>query len=592
MPTPTRAALQFSVLAQIPVLAACLLVLVAGFFIYGATGHDDSHITFWAAHTLANNGNITNYNGEYVQQSSSLLLTLLLAAIHWLCGADIPAIGYVTGILASLATCALLLKTVHAVTTLHPASNTVLLLSALLPLSAASFLLWTYSGMESTLTALCLLACIYSWWQLIESDGQQKPPTVLVMLTTTALVLVRPEMPLILPALAIFNVFFHRADAQRRRRSLQLVAISTVTAIALFSWQKFYFGSWLPLPATAKQSGSFLVHWRSGYLYLLINCVLNPVLPLSLLSAVTLWWQQRKATSALTSLLALAGGVVAIYCGFIIASGGDWMQAGRFVVPVLPVAALLVTSLLAQIPQHWLACSALAALLSLQTGLQYPVVSQLSHGIPVWAQYRLASKHQHYSQFEKLNQEHLRDMAAIDHLASIIPALHEKLGRPVVLMSGQAGMVFYYTAQRFGNNVSFRDLRGLVEGSLTLCPASFPIQRAQQGLFWGYREFFELLPALQKECGITAPDIIYDINDMNQKMGKTLEPLGYTMIHQESGFPLENNSALPYKRLLAPNMIFVRTDWLPLLGNPEKRITNYRDLPLHNRWPMKLDDEP
>lgn len=87
MPTPPRAAIQFSVLAQIPVLAACLLVLVAGFFVYGATGHDDAHITFWAAHTLSSHGNITNYNGEYVQQSSSLLLTLLLAAIHYLTSA-------------------------------------------------------------------------------------------------------------------------------------------------------------------------------------------------------------------------------------------------------------------------------------------------------------------------------------------------------------------------------------------------------------------------------------------------------------------------------------------------------------------------
>ena len=73
---------------------------------------------------------------------------------------------------------------------------------------------------------------------------------------------------------------------------------------------------------------------------------------------------------------------------------------------------------------------------------------------------------------------------------------------------------------------------------------------------------------------------------MDQKLGKTLEPLGYKMIHQETGFPVVNKTGLPYNRLLAPNMIFVRNELLPLLGNPSKRVIDYRNLPLQTRWPM------
>ena len=90
---------------------------------------------------------------------------------------------------------------------------------------------------------------------------------------------------------------------------------------------------------------------------------------------------------------------------------------------------------------------------------------------------------------------------------------------------------------------------------------------------------------------ITAPDIIYDINDMSQKLGRALEPLGYTMIHQETGFPVENRTALPYNRLLAPNMIFVHTALMPLLGNPEKTVVNYQELPLQSRWPLQTDEQ-
>ncbi|HRF88440.1 MAG TPA: hypothetical protein PK244_07565, partial [Pseudomonadales bacterium] len=191
-----------------------------------------------------------------------------------------------------------------------------------------------------------------------------------------------------------------------------------------------------------------------------------------------------------------------------------------------------------------------------------------------------------YGVFEQLNQEHVRDMAVIDHLAEIIPPLHQQLNRPIVFMSGQAGMVFYYTAQKFYGQVVFRDLRGLVEDSLTLCPELRSVPRAPQGLFWGYRDFFDRLPVLQQACGVVAPDIIYDLNDMTQKLGKTLEPYGYTLIHREGGFPVSNATALPYNRLLTPNMIFLRNDLLPLLNNPALRIINYKDLPPVYRWPL------
>lgn len=224
--------------------------------------------------------------------------------------------------------------------------------------------------------------------------------------------------------------------------------------------------------------------------------------------------------------------------------------------------------------------------------MQYPVIAQQSRGTPVWAQSRISLEHANrYSAFEKINQEHVRDLAVIDHLAEIIPPLHQQLKRPIVLMSGQAGMVFYYTAQKFYGEVIFRDLRGLVESSLTLCPELRHLPRSPLGLAWSYRDFFERQPTLQKTCNIPKPDIIYDLNiydsnDMTVTLNKMITPYGYTLIHREGSWAVVNTTPLPYNRLMVPNMIFVRDDLLPLLNNPPLRLFNYKELPLTSRWPM------
>ncbi|HNE27195.1 MAG TPA: hypothetical protein PLH12_08650, partial [Pseudomonadales bacterium] len=58
---------------QLALSTLCALWLAIGFFIYGSTGHDDSHINFWNVYTLLTQGELVNYNGERVEQTTSLL---------------------------------------------------------------------------------------------------------------------------------------------------------------------------------------------------------------------------------------------------------------------------------------------------------------------------------------------------------------------------------------------------------------------------------------------------------------------------------------------------------------------------------------
>lgn len=561
------------------------LLLATGYLLYGSTGHDDSHITFWAASSLLEYGNILNYNSERVEQSSSLLLTLLTAVASGLTGLSVVNAGYLVVIASSL-WALLLVARCAAPFTPRPWSASLLLGSS------ASFLLWTFSGMEATLAGACLLWMLCCWANYL---AQPSSRLMAVLPATLALLLVRPEMPLL--ALALATSLCAVPGLATRQRAGSLLWMTVTACAVLFAWRTVYFGQPFPQPVTAK---SGLDHALSpAAYYLLFNTVLNPVLwlgiPTALVCCVLHGLSQRSTVNTAPSkhalplnsrlLLPLAATAVLGYLAFILLAGGDWMQAGRFMVPILPLASVLAVYAASRIPQpHW-RYALLGMLFVGQCALQQPAIATQSHGTPVWTQYRLDDRFLHYSRFEQFNQEHVRDMAVIDHLSSLIDAMKAASGTPVSVLSGQSGMVFYYTAQAHPGDVQFTDLRGLTDRRLTDCPVTAHVPRGPQGLFWGYREFFDRLPQLQQQCGITAPDIIYDLNDMTQKLGVLLEQRGYVLLHQEQGFVLENTSALPWNRLLAPNMIFVRRDWLDRVPSLDKRTIRYAELPLRNRLP-------
>src|SRR5206468_8102680 len=67
--------------------------VVAGAVLFGSTAQDDSYISYWPAHTLANFGRIVNYNGEAVEQSSSLLWVLCLGLFAFISRLSVPLLG-------------------------------------------------------------------------------------------------------------------------------------------------------------------------------------------------------------------------------------------------------------------------------------------------------------------------------------------------------------------------------------------------------------------------------------------------------------------------------------------------------------------
>ncbi|MEZ5538394.1 MAG: hypothetical protein R3E63_00195 [Pseudomonadales bacterium] len=572
-----------------------IAILYGGFLIYGAAGHDDPHINFWFSHTLLEQGQLVNYNGDRVEQTTSLLIVLLTALFSKILQLDLVTAGYLVDIFSSFACCVVVTKLAQRY------CRGLMLWPALLALSSTSLLLWSFGGMGAVLAAVVLLVAAVVWASFANAAQLYTHHYVSLVAITILLVIVRPEMPVIIVvASASLCVWFLRVREQCLR-FLQIFSFSLVVSAVLFCWQKLYFDSWLPLPVLAKQTGAFATKLQSGFIYTLIYSVVNPVVALSLLLAPILLcfsWSRIICTEEIvraqyTQMLVLLA-LIGVYAGFVLTAGGDWMHAGRFVVPMIPMAAMLLVMMVSRVVRRaWLAHGLLLCVFFASASFTKDIVAKQAHGIPAWVQYRLDDSHKNYGLFERYNQEHLRDLAVIDRLKEILPVLNQKLNRPVNLLSGQAGMVFFRLGEQLYGKVHFYDLRGLVEGAFTRCSYLERVARNPMGIGWSYAEFLSMLLEIKQHCGVDPPDVIYDINNPKESMEPIFARYGYVLVHREEGFILRNTiKTVPVNMLFAPNVIFVRKELLPLLDSPELRVIKYRDMPLvsraEGRWFTRL----
>ena len=578
---------------MIPALIA-LLFLLGGYFLYGSAGHDDSHITFWASYTLSEFGEILSYNGDRIEQSSSLLLTVLTALLAFVLRSDVVVTGYVLanlcGALAILLTGALMQKSGQ--TTIFPSrpsgqkSWSVPIFLFLLA-TAPAFMLWNTSGMESTLAALCILAFVWGWGRLLNEQASVNSRSLGLAATTTfALVSVRPEM-ISLAAAAVFLLFIWKRYTRTRGKLPILLFYSTVLlCIALLAlWRYFYFGAFMPLPVHAKVGGLTSQKLLDGLYYLLRYGYANPVYVLGLLSAIAYLVQllYKKQNGSEVNYYPLLGAFLLLsYSAFILLNGGDWMESGRFLVPVLPLAAIFCYHFFRQRPRavQWLT---VLLIIALQLHGHLKTLRTESHGVPLWAAYRISDQHhQQYSLFEQYNQEHLRDMEVIDAIDSAIQAIGTDTRDPLALMSGQAGMVYYYTAKKYFRRVRFYDSRSLVEDSLLRCPLSRKALRGSHGLQLHQDGFFALQPQLQEQCGIPMPDLVYDINDISRELPERIASHGYRLIYSEKNKIVEAAPGWPLNPLFPVNFIMAKKEYP---GSLVPEITSYyREKPLVSRW--------
>ncbi|HQQ63436.1 MAG TPA: sulfatase-like hydrolase/transferase [Pseudomonadales bacterium] len=509
-------------------LLIAAMYLAQVFVLYGHTGRDDAFLTYWPALTLAEHGDILNYNGDRLEQSSTLLHTLSLAILHKILPViAMPTLAWGVSIAAGLLS---LLLAASALQKQQTHSSGLLVLA-----SAPSFLFWASSGMETLTATLLFTATVFIFQQ---RDITRKQ--LLWLAGTAALaVMTRPEVFLVLLAFVIGNAVlqFLTGNRDKAQNALGITLFtSTLAAIVVVSlWRHFYFGAWFPQPVFAKSlplNGQTLL---KGYAYLLsggqslTTLVLCAGGLLALLLALCLRRHPHRSAIITAATLAFA------QMAFVFTAGGDWMEAGRFLVPVLP--ALLIAIALLLSPWRWLHALLITALFAVSLYDSFKFVQTTSSGFPLWERQQKRDAYLPvqtfnipYSNTELQTKDALRDVPQLEALAATIGKMSGMTDR-IQIASIQMGFIPYHLSETYPGILHFLDLRALATSDLTRCPVTAAIAHSDTGLKLTYNDFFALLPQLQARCGIAKPDIIYDMGYAGRK--DVLLQNGYRFIYKE-----------------------------------------------------------
>jgi hypothetical protein len=490
--------------------------------LFPSIGSDDSYLTYWAAHTLSSSGEIVNYNGARIEQSSSFLHVVILALLALISPLSLPVIGSLLGLVCGALTVFVTGRLARVL------DQPVSFLAALLMALSTPLLYWSMGGLETTLASF-----VFAWLllsvanQLSKSRSDERSGGLIVAVPVVSYLLVRPEGVAVIGStlIGVLIVFMVRMrllgdpDGQGHvlvRRTMHILSVALMASAAIATLRLTYFGSPVPQPVSAKTGGASLT---AGLSYLQLEAFTKYDTAMWLLAIVGILMALFRAARARSSSpMALLLGMSAVaQAAFVLLCGGDWMPRGRFLVPMLPL--VVVSSLLFirnfRAPVAW---PAAAVLMTLQA---WPVanVVRFSSPPPLWSLLETERRYEAFSWLEHLNGEHHRDMPAILALRTVVDQLREGNRQPVSILTGQMGMIPYYLTLSHRGQVRYLDRFGLATRDFTDCPVTAGLPRDALGLRLEYAWFFEHRVALRAACGLGDPEVLVDL-------ARAIDPLG------------------------------------------------------------------
>ncbi|MEM6794956.1 MAG: hypothetical protein AAF725_13335 [Acidobacteriota bacterium] len=549
----------------LPALAACGLVAL----LFPTPGQDDFFITLWPATTLAWDGEIVNYSGERIEQSSALLLTLLLAAWSFVTGQAPDTAARALSAMSALAALALLAP-------LSGARREIAEPAAWLLALSAPFLYWAASGTETPLMALLLLAWLAAVRRLVLRPGVAALAAVFGASLLVAMN--RPEGSLLLLAALSWPALLSLREGSRRRRVWWL-ALGAVAAsfLTLRLARMAYFGSPWPLPVEAK-AGALGSTWSSrladgaGYLAAwngfgafglpLLVAVGAGGLLIARRSLDPEAGADRDPGELLAALLAAAS------LGFAVTSGGDWMEGGRFLAPGAPFFALVGGGAARRNREPGRRALALAILLlSSAASIVALAAHPKTRALPLWrcpqlAEPGSASPRASARPFaERCNKAQLRDLEVVEFLDDLVARARQAGLAPLTFASHQMGFVSYRLSRRHAGSLRVIDAAGLVERSLIDCGAIADQLTRNAGGLW--RRGYDYDPLLKvrfllehvRSCrGPGRIDVLYELGIPDPEL---LAEHGLRTIYVQDGTFLRRPSF---------TFVAVRSEWIEALG--------------------------
>jgi len=563
-------------------------LLLSGLLLFPSAGRDDSHITYWSAYSLSHFGEILNYNGDRVEQSSSLLHVLLLAAVHSISRIDLVVAGRVLSVLCAIAT----LVAVHGLgARIRTGAGFA---TALLSSSCVFFVYWSFGGLESSLASLIAVAAILAWASYLLAPGSLALATA--TLATSLLALVRPEMPVVILCALLGSASFlalrrwkaTNAPPSQERWMLGrlgvLAGLSAAVCLLIFGFRMAYFDSLFPQPVIAKSAG---LSWqRTGYglQYLffgshpessdaattgfLVKSFIAIPFAIGVVGALRAAWDEftrahvnPHAMLSLTFLLA--------YLSFIVLTEGDWMEGGRMISHALPIAmAFVAYALVTYVGPRWVRRAILIGLFSSQVFVLLNFAASRSAGMPLWTSLEQVEHYAHeygaseYSYFDRTNRDHLRNITTIYWLDQIVDQLIDDDHEKIHIMAHQMGVMPFYLTQKYFRRVQFFDVNGLTDRVTTDAAVFSSAPRSTIGTKGVGSYFMQHRFTVEDDPDVVSPDLIVFQFYQDHVPRAVFEKCGYEVVYVQSGEVSTGSRHFPGRRMWAYQLIAVRRDLL------------------------------
>ncbi len=332
----------------VPLLLLLLGWLLAFEFTLGLCIQEDAFISFRYARNLVDGAGLVYNPGERVEGYTNFLWTLLIAGGMAL-GIDPVPWARFLGMAASLALVLLTFRFARRQDLPRGVTGGILAASlvALSPAVAGEGV----QGLETVFFALLVTAAVQTAVRARESVAAARAGSERRFLVAGALfalaALTRPE------GVGVFGLATAAGFLWQRRRGMACyraevgaVFVFLLIYLPYWLWRFDYYGYPVPNTFYCKTGGGLAHLWR-GLQYVGHFLLWNPVLPL-----LTLWagWRARRRDLPVappdpgpgSPLVAVVTTVVVGYLAYVAVVGGDFKHTFRFVIPVLPLWAVLL----------------------------------------------------------------------------------------------------------------------------------------------------------------------------------------------------------------------------------------------------------
>jgi len=314
-------------------IVGLVLIVVGQGPLFGWDVVDDAFITFRYAANLADGHGLVFNIGDRVEGYSNFLWNVLLAASGSI-GCDIVLTGKLLSLIFACLAVVLTWVCARMVATQREWPPGLAWVPPLMLALYPGWSYWAYGGLESTMLA-CLILLFLLFGSSDISRLKNLIPTILFGLLAT---LTRWEVVLLWPVVALPHFFNKTPEGKSYKlRTCTLLFLLAVGFGVYFIWRAWYYGELLPNTFYAKANSGIwdrLIPWGLNYTG---ELAIFWWVPLSMI----LWFSNCRQRLSL-----VLGASLLIYIGYVTWTGGDHFAWLRFYMPILPIAALMLTEVI------------------------------------------------------------------------------------------------------------------------------------------------------------------------------------------------------------------------------------------------------